>query len=65
MRNWIKEVYNITNQSVIDLINVKAGEFTPVPPLYFELNISGQTPIMNLVLSENEISTLSFFHNKK
>ena len=29
-----KEVYNITNQSVLDLINLRAGEFMPVPPLY-------------------------------
>ena len=59
-----KEVYNITNQSVLDLINLRAGEFTPIPPLYFSLNISGQTPIMNLVLAENEITTFSNFHNK-
>jgi hypothetical protein len=59
-----KEVYNITNQSVLDLINLRAGEFTPIPPLYFQLNISGQTPIMNLVLSENEITTFTNFHNR-
>ena len=59
-----KEVYNITNQSVLDLINVRAGEFTPIPPLYFELNITGQTPIMNLVFTKIEITTLSNFNNK-
>ena len=56
--------YEITNQSVLDQIVLKQGAFTPKPPLYFRLNIEGETPIMNLILSENEVTTVSNFHNK-
>ena len=57
-------MYEIANQSVLDQINLRQGVFTPKPPLYFQLNIEGETPIMNLVLSENEVTTLSNFHHK-
>ena len=56
--------YEITNQSVLDQINLRQGVFTPKPSLYFKLNIEGETPIMNLALSENEVATLTNFHNK-
>ena len=59
-----KATYEITNQSALDQINLRQGVFTPKPPLYFQLNIEGETPIMNLALSENEVTTLTKFHHK-
>ena len=56
--------FNATNTTNLNLINTKAGVFTPLPPLHFSLNIEGEAPIMNLVMAEDEITTLSNFFNK-
>ena len=43
--NVVKATYETTNQSVLDQINLRQGAFTPKPPLYFQLNLEGATPI--------------------